>query len=218
MVAEAVVVPAYNEGKTIAGVITKIRAYLPTVVVVDDGSADDTYLQAKKSGAIMLKHKVNLGKGAALKTGCDHAIRLGAKKIIVIDADGQHDPKEIPEFMTALDSCDIVFGCRRIPKTMPLVFRCGNKVITKTMHLLYNIDVHDSQCGYRAFTADTYKKIRWEALDYYVETEMAIKAGKKHLKHTMKPIETIYADRYKGTTVLDGVAIVVKMMGWKLWH
>ena len=89
-----------------------------------------------------------------------------------MDADGQHDPKEIPEFMTALDSHDIVFGCRKIPKTMPLVFRFGNKVITKTMHLLYNINVHDSQCGYRAFTADAYKKIRWEALDYYVETEM----------------------------------------------
>ena len=75
-----------------------------------------------------------------------------------MDADGQHDPEEIPKFMNALDTHDIVFGCRQIPKTMPLVFRFGNKVISKTMHLLYNINVHDSQCGYRAFTADAYKK------------------------------------------------------------
>ncbi len=218
MVAEVVVVPAYNEGKTIAAVIAKIKTHRPSVVVVDDGSNDNTFQQAKDAGAVVLKHKVNLGKGAALKTGCDYAVRLGAKKIIAMDADGQHDPEEIPKFMAALDTHDIVFGCRQIPKTMPLVFRFGNKVISKTMHLLYNINVHDSQCGYRAFTADAYKKIRWEAQDYYVETEMAIKAGKKKLKHTMKPIETIYADRYKGTTVLDGAAIVVKMMGRRLWH
>ena len=122
-------VPAYNEGKTIAGVITKIKTYLSPAVVVDDGSSDDTFLQAKSAGAIVLKHKVNLGKGAALKTGCDYAIQLGAKKIIVMDADGQHDPKEIPEFMTSLNSHDIVFGCRKIPKTMPWVFRFGNEVI-----------------------------------------------------------------------------------------
>ena len=80
MVAEVVVVPAYNEGKTIAGVIAKISTYVSSVVVVDDGSVDNTFLQAKDAGAVVLKHKVNLGKGAALKTGCDYAIQLGAKK------------------------------------------------------------------------------------------------------------------------------------------
>ena len=145
MVAEVVVVPAYNEGKTIAAVIAKIKTHRPSVVVVDDGSNDNTFQQAKDAGAVVLKHKVNLGKGAALKTGCDYAVRLGAKKIIAMDADGQHDPEEIPKFMAALDTHDIVFGCRQIPKTMPLVFRFGNKVISKTMHLLYNINVHDSQ-------------------------------------------------------------------------
>lgn len=219
MVSEAVaVIPAYNEGKTIAEVITKTKRYLASIIVVDDGSIDDTAAQATKAGAMVTKHRVNLGKGAALKTGCDYAFKLNAKKVIVMDADGQHDPKEIPKFIEALNNHDIVFGCRKVPKTMPLVFRFGNKVISKSLHFLYNIEVEDSQCGYRAFTINAYNGIRWEALDYYVETEMAIRAGKKKLRHTMIPIETIYADRYKGTTVLDGVAIVAKMMGWKVWR
>lgn len=214
----AVLIPAYNEGKTIAEVIFKTKKFSSNIIVVDDGSKDDTCLQAKNAGAIVLQHKINLGKGAALKTGCDYAIKLRAQKIIVIDADGQHEPKEIPRFLTALNDHDIVFGCRKIPDSMPLVLRFGNKVISKVLHLLYNLSIEDSQCGYRAFTAEAYPKIRWEALDYYVETEMAIRAGRKKLKYTMIPIETIYADRYKGTTVLDGVSIVGKMMVWKLWR
>ncbi len=213
-----ILIPAYNEGKTITEVISKTKKFSSDIIVVDDGSKDDTSKQAKKAGAIVLQHKINLGKGAALKTGCDYAVKSGAHKIIVIDADGQHDPQEIPKMLQALDDHDIVFGCRKIPHSMPLVLRFGNKVISKTLHLLYNINVEDSQCGYRAFTAEAYHKIRWEAPDYYVETEMAIRAGRKKLKYTMIPIETIYADRYKGTTVLDGVSIVGKMMGRRLWR
>jgi len=213
-----VIIPAYNEGKTIAEVIQKTRPYVDNIIVVDDGSKDDTSLQAENAGAQLLKHKVNLGKGAALKTGCDYAIQHGAKKIITLDADGQHDPKEVPRFLAALEQHEIAFACRKMPDSMPLVFRFGNKVITQTLHVLYNLKVDDSQCGYRAFTAAAYPKIRWEARDYYVETEMAIRAGKKKLLHTMIPIETIYADRYKGTTVLDGVTIVGKMIGWRLWR
>ncbi|MEK6900214.1 MAG: glycosyltransferase family 2 protein [Nanoarchaeota archaeon] len=215
---EAVIIPAYNEGNNIAEVIKKTRTYCHNVVVIDDGSKDDTAEKAKKAGALVIKHPINLGKGAALKTGCDYAVNNGAAKIIALDADGQHDPVEIPNFLASLENNDIAFGARRIPKSMPLVFRFGNKVISTSLQLLYGIKVHDSQCGYRAFTADAYRKIRWQANDYYVETEMAIRAGKKYLKSCTIPIETIYADRYKGTTVLDGFFIVAKMIGWRLWR
>lgn len=217
MVNEIVIIPAYNEGKTIAEIISKTKQYIPNIIVVDDGSKDDTSLKAKNSGAIIMKHKVNLGKGAALKTGCDYALQLGAQKIVVMDADGQHQPQDIPLFLQNLNHHDIVFGCRKVPHSMPLVLRFGNKTISRMLQLLYNIRVEDSQCGYRAFTADAYSKIRWETRDYYVETEMAIKAGKKRLRSTAISIETIYADKYKGTTILDGVLIVAKMMGGKLW-
>lgn len=217
-VVEVVIIPAYNEGKTIFEVISKTMDFAQKIIVVDDGSQDNTASEAARAGAMVLRHKVNLGKGAALKTGCDYAFKNGAQKVIAMDADGQHDPKEIPSFIKALEEHDIAFGSRKAPRSMPFVLKFGNKVLTKTLRILYGVTVEDSQCGYRSFTIDAYPKLRWEANDYYVETEMAIRTGKKKLKHTTVYIETIYADRYKGTTVLDGVAIVFKMIGWKIWR
>ena len=216
-VGEVVIIPAYNEGKTIFGVTTKTKKFVQNIIVVDDGSLDNTAAEAARAGAVVLRHKVNLGKGAALKTGCDYAVQQGAQNIITMDADGQHDPKEIPLFRAALEQHDIAFGSRKTPKSMPQVFKLGNKVITRTLQLLYGVIVEDSQCGYRSFRAAAYPHIRWDATDYYVETEMAIRAGKKKMKHTIVPIETIYADKYKGTTIFDGIAIVAKMVGWRLW-
>jgi len=217
-VGEVIVIPAYNEGKTIFEVLTKTKKFAQKIVVVDDGSRDNTSLEAERAGVIVLRHEVNLGKGAALKTGCDYAAQQEAQTIITMDADGQHDPKEIPSFASALEQHDIAFGSRKKPKAMPAVFKLGNLVLTTTLRLLYGVTVEDSQCGYRGFRSEIYGYIRWDATDYYVETEMAIRAGKKKLKHTTIPIETIYADKYKGTTVLDGVMIVVKMIGWKIWR
>lgn len=213
-----IIIPAYNEGKTIFEVITKTKKFASNILVVDDGSGDNTSAEAARAGAKVVKHKVNLGKGAALKTGCDYILTRGVKKIITMDADGQHDPKEIPSFLSALDQHDIAFGSRKAPTSMPGVFKFGNKAITKTLQLLYGVTVEDSQCGYRSFRTAVYPQLRWDATDYYVETEMAIRAGKKKMKHTTIPIETIYADKYKGTTILDGVRIVLKMIGWKIWH
>lgn len=217
-VVEVVIIPAYNEGKTIFEVISKTSDFAQDIIVVDDGSQDNTASEAARAGAMVLRHKVNLGKGAALKTGCDYALQQEVKKIVTMDADGQHDPKEIPSFIKALEEHDIAFGSRKAPTSMPFVFRFGNKVLTKTLRILYGVTVEDSQCGYRSFRTGIYPHIRWEATDYYVETEMAIRVGKKKMKHTTIPIETIYADRYKGTTILDGVTIVLKMIGWKIWR
>lgn len=211
-----VIIPAYNEGKTIFDVITKTKAFAENIIVVDDGSNDNTLEEAQKSGIKVLHHKVNLGKGAALKTGCEYAVQHRAEKIIVMDADGQHDPREIPLFFDALATYDIVFGIRKVPTTMPFVMRFGNKFISKTLKVMHNIEIEDSQCGYRAFTQEAYQQLQWDALDYFVETEMLIKTGTKKLRYTHLPIETIYADKYKGTTVLDGVRIVFKMIGGKI--
>ncbi len=158
---------------------------------------------------------MNLGKGAALKTGCDYAVLHGAEQMVVLDADGQHDPKEIPLFFQALEQSDIAFGSRQVPKTMPLVLKFGNTFMSTMLKILYRMKITDSQCGYRAFTAEAYKKIRWDATNYYVESEMIINAGRKKLRHTQIPIETIYSDNYKGTTILDGVIITAKMIGWR---
>jgi glycosyltransferase involved in cell wall biosynthesis len=214
---DVIIIPARDEQNHISQVISKTKPFMKNIIVVDDGSTDKTFDCAKEAGAITLRHRVNLGKGAALKTGCEYALKQGATKIVVMDADGQHNPKEIPLFLAALDNHDIAFGVRKVPKNMPGVLKFGNGVINNTLSLLYNIKIEDSQCGYRAFTAGAYANLKWEARDYFVETEMIIKAGKRKLKYISLPIETIYADRYKGTTVLDGVLIVAKMFGGKVF-
>ena len=211
-----VIVPAHNEERYIGNIIRKIKKYTGNIVVIDDGSKDSTYKIAEGMSIIVLKHIINLGKGAALKTGCDYAIKKGAEAFIVLDADAQHDPDEIPKFIKNLNGNDIVFGYRKEKNTMPLVLRFGNWFIHVVTRLLYETDIRDTQCGYRAFTKSAYKKIRWKASDYSMESEMIANAGKKKLKYVEIPIRTFYINKYKGTTILDGIKIFFNMIWWRL--
>ena len=212
-----VIIPAYNEEKYIKEVIRNTKKYAKNIIVVDDGSNDDTSAIAEEENVIVLRHNVNLGKGAALKTGCDYALKSEAENIIVIDADGQHNPEKIDTFRKEISGNDIVFGYRELSRSMPFVLRFGNLVINKITSLLYGMKLKDTQCGYRAFTAEAYKKIRWQSSDYSMESEMIANAGKHHLKYREVPIKTIYGDKYKGTTVIDGIKIVLKMFTWRLF-
>ena len=213
-----VVIPAYNEEKHISKIIKETKEYADKVIIVDDGSKDKTSSIARRSKAIVLTHLVNLGKGATLKTGCDYAVKNNASFIIAIDADAQHDPKEIPRFLEGLKNHEIVLGYRKLNRKMPFVLKFGNWFINKTIRFLYRIKIRDSQCGYRAFTAKAYKKLRWKASDYSMESEMIAKIGKYKLSYAEIPIATIYSDKYKGTTVLDGIKIVFNLLIWRLNH
>ena len=210
------VVPAHNEQDNISKIVKKAAKYVDKVLVVDDGSRDKTKEAARKSRAIVLRHIINLGKGATLKTGCDYAIKNGATHIIVLDADAQHNPDDIPRFIEKLEKCDIVFSFRKLSGRMPLVLRFGNWVISRIVAMLFKLSLKDTQSGFRAFTSEAYKRIRWSATDYSMESEMIAKAGKQKLKYVQIPIQTVYTDKYKGTTVLDGIKIVFNMLLWKL--
>jgi len=211
-----VVIPAFNEGKRIKKVLKNVKKFTPHVIVVDDGSRDETPAAAKEEGVVLLPHITNLGKGAALKTGCDYALMQGADKIVVLDADGQHDPERIPDFLKSLEETDIVFGYRQLGESMPYILRFGNWFINKMVAKLYGLELRDTQSGYRAFTAEAYKKIRWNARDYSMESEMISRVGRHKLRYKEVPIKTIYGDKYKGTTVLDGIRIVTKLMMWRV--
>ena len=210
-----VVIPAYNEGKNIIGIIKITKKYVDNVIVIDDGSKDKTKEVAEKASAIVLRHVVNLGKGAALKTGCDYVIKKGAKYIITLDADAQHNPDDIPRFIEKLKKYDIVFSYRKLSRKMPLVLRFGNLFISSVVRILYGVRLNDTQSGYRAFSKEAYKKIKWGASDYSMESEMISRAGKQRLKYVQIPIQTIYSDKYKGTTIIDGIKIVLSMFWWK---
>src|SRR3989338_3845774 len=212
------VIPAYNEESSIAGIIKKTKRYIANVIVVDDGSKDNTKYFAEKAGAVVLRHIINLGKGAALKTGCDFAMKKGAKSMVVLDADAQHNPEDIPRFIEKLKKSDIIFGYRKSSSKMPFILRFGNWFISNVAGFLYSVKLNDTQCGFRAFSREAYKKIRLSASDYSMESEMISKAGKQRLKYVQIPIETIYSDRYKGTTIVDGIKIVLNMLWWKLFN
>jgi glycosyltransferase involved in cell wall biosynthesis len=208
--------PGYNESANIGQVIQDTLPYCNNLVVVDDGSRDNTSDIARNKLKYVIRHSVNMGKGAALKTGADFAIEKGAKKLIFIDSDGQHEPKEIPRFFSLLDDYDIIFGSRRFDKNMPGIFRIGNFFLTNYIYLLYGVKIRDTQSGYRAVSANAYKKIRWKATGYGVESEMIANVGKSGLKYKETDISTIYKNRHKGTTVFDGIKIAWYMTLYRL--
>lgn len=213
------VVPAFNEFHRLQDVIRDACLYVDHVVVIDDGSGKPLSEHIQKDHRVtVLSHIINLGKGAALKTGVMWAIQNQFDVAVFIDADGQHDPHEIPKLLGPIKAhqTDIVFGVRKFHGRMPLVARFGNVVLTKAMHILYRIKVDDTQSGYRAMRLAVFEKILWHSPRYAVETEMIVNTGKHHIPFSQVPVSTIYHDKYKGTTVLDGIRIMINLVAWKI--
>src|SRR5690348_13955343 len=125
----AVVIPAFNEQKRIGEVLRSLKPSGLDVIVVDDGSRDKTSEVASLSHVVVLRHKINLGKGAAIKTGCEAAFFWGADAVIVMDSDSQHKVEDLEKFINAIknDDYDVVFGSRNWVRGIPLVRYLGNK-------------------------------------------------------------------------------------------
>lgn len=212
-----VVIPAFNEEKHIVKVIKDVKKYLPNIIVVDDGSSDNTYDIAQKLEVIAVKHLVNIGKGAALKTGCQIAIEKGAKKIIFMDADNQHDYRDLPKFLEMLEknpNC-LIIGRRGFNIKMPLIRVLGNKLASYFMHSFYKIQISDILCGFRALTDKTYKILNWNSTRYSVETEMIVRAARKKIKIIEIPIKSLYLDNYKGVTLTDAILTFLNLLKWR---
>jgi glycosyltransferase involved in cell wall biosynthesis len=153
-----------------------------------------------------------------MKTGVVWAKQQGYEVAVFIDADGQHDPNEIPKLLSPIHAqrAEIVFGVRKFHGRMPLVSRFGNIALTKAMQLLYRIQVDDTQSGFRGLKLSAWEKISWQSPRYAVETEMIVNTGKHRVAFEQVPISTIYHDKYKGTTVIDGIRIMINLFAWKI--
>ncbi len=213
------IIPALNEFERLQQVVDEVVNYVDFVVVVDDGSRLPLcdHLQPNERMNV-LRHVINLGKGAALKTGVLWAKREGFEATVFIDADGQHAPHEIPLVLDPVlgGYADIAFGVRQFHGRMPLMARFGNFVLTMALNILFRVSVHDTQSGFRAMRLSAYDQLAWRSPRYAVETEMIVNAGKHHVPYAEVPISTIYHDRYKGTTALDGIRIMFNMITWRL--
>ncbi len=216
-----IVIPAFDEQPRLPELIKQIKIYYPLqkVIVVDDGS--EPPLKVSSSYPItLLRHRLNLGKGIAMKTGIEYAFSKGAGSVIFLDADLQHDPKEIPEFVSCLNNgYDIVFGSRRPNIDTPLVRYLGNKFASLYIRLFFGVYISDILSGYRALTKKSFRYLNWKSERYGVETEIVARLGKnqKQLKWTEIPIDNIYKDKYKGVTLVDSVKILATSLWWKLF-
>lgn len=212
------VIPAYNEAKSIGRVLDTLTSLDAHVVVVDDGSSDDTAWVVGLTRAHLLRHEINLGKGAAMKTGCEYALRvLKAKGVIFFDADGQHHPKEISKFVHALaEGHDLVFGVRHLNTQMPWGRALGSRALSALIKFWFGTNIPDILSGFKALSRRGYSKVKWEAQGYEVETEIVVRAAVAKLSYTQIPISTIYNRLDRGMTLIDALAILPKIVEWRI--
>ena len=213
-----IVVPAYNESRYLGRFLDCLLVITSKVIVVDDGSVDKTCEIARDRGVVCLQHMVNLGKGAALKTGCDYAFKkLGADAVIIMDGDDQHVVGDIARFEKALkDGAQVVLGVRQMDAKMPLMRILGNKSMSILINLLFGSYIADIPSGFKAMTKAAYKTLRWHSSGYEVETEIAVRIAKSKLAYAEVPISTVYHDKDYGFNMLDAARILLKLPYW-LW-
>ncbi len=213
----AIVIPAFNEEGRIGQTLKGLRPIgLPTIVV-DDGSKDTTFQKAKRVSSYTLRHRVNLGKGAAMKTGAEFAFENGYGAVIYFDADGQHSPDDIEKFVEKIkQGYDMVLGARNYSYEIPFLRYMGNKFASLLVSFLFGVYVSDLICGLRAINKKAYNRLNWESLGYGVETEMVIRTPKARIKYCEVPVKTIYLDKVKGVTLLDAFGILFQVVRWRI--
>lgn len=218
----AVVIPAYNAGRFLRDVVAGVSRQVPLehIIVVDDGSADDTAVVARDTGAVLVQHEVNQGKGGAIVTGARKTLDLGMTHFITIDADGQHNPEEIPGFVecTARTGAVMVVGNRmRDTRDMPFIRIFANRTTSFFVSLRAGQRIPDSQNGYRMHLASLFEKFSVESKRYDAESEILIKAARFGRIESV-PVQTIYGDEVSSVNpfvdTLRFFRMVLRSMFW----
>jgi glycosyltransferase involved in cell wall biosynthesis len=219
----AVVIPAYNAASHLRDVIERCIELMPRerIIVIDDGSSDDTFDIAHAAGVTTIKHQENWGKGKALSTGIHKAHEIGAAYAFTIDADGQHDPAEIPSFLEHLQKteADIIIGNRMSDvRDMPRLRVMTNRFTSWIVSLKAGQKIPDSQSGYRMIKTSLFVQIRLETNRYETESEILIKASKLGARIEAVPIETIYGEEISAihpfVDTLRFFRLVIKSIFW----
>jgi len=192
-----VVIPAFNAERTVGGIVRACREVLDDVVVIDDGSIDRTAAEALDSGARVISHEANRGKGAALKTGFGFAMQHGYDAVITLDADGQHLPREIPKFLTARAEtrADLIIGGRAhlFDQMLPRR-RLANRFSAWSIARCSKTNVTDSQSGFRLYSRGLLLKVRLRSDGFALESEVIVRAGCDGFKVITIPIELGFVD------------------------
>ena len=190
--------PAYNEEKNIASVITKLKKITDSIIVCDDGSSDMTSEISKNLGAVVISHKKNMGYGAALRTIFQKSVELDSDILVTFDADGQHRVEDINKILQPLENneADVVIGSRFLDNEskIPNYRKIGIKVITKVTNASLKKKLTDSQSGFRAYNKQALTQISPSEMGMGISTEILIKASNKGLRIAEIPITILYHD------------------------
>jgi glycosyltransferase involved in cell wall biosynthesis len=206
-------IPAYNEAPHIASVVAGALAYLP-VLVVDDGSTDDTAARAKASGAAVLCQMPNQGKGSALRTGFRQAIYEGYDAVVTLDADSQHDPTEIPKFLRAYNTsrAHLIIGQRDFSQ-MPLIRRLANSLGQWSFSWALGQHIPDNQSGYRLVDCQLMEgMLASSERGFEFEVEMILTCVRRGLVLDWVPIRTIYAGERSHINNLEHTINFLRML------
>jgi glycosyltransferase involved in cell wall biosynthesis len=214
-------IPAFNEERHIRGLVEQARQYLQEalVLVIDDGSRDQTASLAARAGAVVRSLGVNMGKGEALKAGFRYAIEHGYDVVLTMDADGQHRPEDIPNFLPHLGKYELVLGNRMHDAArVPLLRRIANRSSSLIVSLLCCQRIPDSQTGFRAYRVELLRRVPLRSSRYDLETEVVIKAARKGFRIGHCQIQTVYADEVsRFENVKDSMRFLAAVARYAFW-
>jgi glycosyltransferase involved in cell wall biosynthesis len=214
----AALVPAYQAAATVAGVVRGLRRHVSRVLVVDDGSTDETGKEASGAGAEVVRLPVNSGKGCALRAGLTRLLVSDATHVIFIDADAQHDPEDLPRLLaTAREGEDFVIGsrmagCEEIPAVRYRTNEIGSRILTR----MSGHEVQDAQSGYRVVAADLLRRLRLTSRGYTIETEILLKAAPYVKRFREVPVRALYGGSshyrpFRDTWIISWGAVYYKV-------
>ena len=211
-------VPAYNEEGVIGNLIKKIIPLVDSVVVCDDGSTDLTSKESQDAGAFVIQHKQNKGKGAALQSLFNFARHSNADVIVTIDGDGQFLPEEIPKLTEDIENgkSDIVIGYRfETEKDMPSYRKIGNKVLDELSKTASNLNLRDTQSGFRAYSKKAIEKIDFKNNGFVADSEILIDASTKDLTISEQHVTVLYNTGNRTSTqnpIRHGSSVLISLL------
>lgn len=215
----AIIIPVYNESLVIAGVVDSIPKSFKVVVCVDDGSEDDTSRQIKSTRAMLVRHPINLGQGAAIQTGIEYALlNPDIKYLVTFDADGQHRIEDVKKMLEHLkkNKLDIVLGSRFLGSAENISpgKRRLLKLAVKFSNLTTGVSLTDTHNGLRVFNRFAAENLQLKMHDFSHASEIIERIGEKNLKYDEIPVTIIYTDysRSKGQTMINAVNIGFDML------
>ena len=207
-----VIIPAYNESRFIGSIILQARRFANQVIVIDDGSTDDTAWIARSAGASVVCHESNQGKGAALNTGFHAARQCDPQVVVCLDGDGQHFPDEIDLLIEPIitQQADIVVGSRYLGTTdlTPRHRVWGHRFFNFLTHFASGVESSDSQSGFRAFSPRALQALSFCSQDFSVESEMQFLAQEHDLQLVEMPVTIRYPDPPKRSVLMHGMSVL----------